>query len=505
MKDKSDITVVIRVDASTNIGVGHSARCFALAESLSRQGARVHFVCREIPENYQERFRRNNHPLHMINADHNLSGEEDALATKNILLKLGKIDFLVIDHYGLGQSWEKDLRSFVSKIMVIDDLANREHDCDVLLDQALGREKQDYQAYVPEHCLLLVGPAYALLSSQYTDARFAALSKRKNKNSVKNILVSMGGADPNNVTEFIIDALESIDEDLNISVVIGPHMKNQAAFEDKTKNYPHSIRFVSDVDNLSELIAEADLAIGAGGVSSFERCCLGLPTIMIVVAENQLQNANTLAEVGAVNYLGLWHQITSTQLQTALKKYLQQPALSQAMTKSAANLCDAYGADRCAAEFFTYAANNDAVIRLRPVCREDADIMLQWQTHPSTRKYARTPKSPKNAEHIQWLAEHIDSPDSIFNIILFNEISVGVLRLDRIEQENNAFEVSIVISPDYRRQGIAASALKLCRNIFHNLEFHAEVHTDNKASHELFIAADYYQAGMGYVSKPLSS
>jgi len=505
LRNLSDTNIVIRVDASYKIGAGHVMRCEALAERLIQFGLKPHFICRRLSGDYIEYFQRKSYVVDVIDysSSEDCDWEQDAEAVKAVLSGLGRVSFLIVDHYSLESSWEKKLCSFVDKIMVIDDLANRFHDCDILLDQNLGRKKEDYSEYVPDYCRLLLGPNYALLSRQYSRARFEALLQRRNAETVKNVLVSLGGTDPNNVTGFVLDVLAEVREELSIDVVLGSCMAHRDSLEEKIKKSLHTVHFFSSVENLSELMMSADLAIGAGGVSSYERCCLGLPTIMMSTADNQLQTACALGQANAVCYLGSADQVKSSQLLKALESHIQQPQLLEEMGAIASNICDGYGADRIIAEIFPHRTEDGTAIYLRPADMDNAEIMLKWQIHPSTRKYARNSKPPTHEEHIDWLSKRINNSDCIFNMIFFGEEPAGVLRFDRMSLEPNKFEVSILVSPEYRGKGIASSALRLGRKMFPNLDFHAEVHSENKASHDLFSGAGFSFSGNAYVSKPL--
>ena len=205
-------------------------------------------------------------------------------------------DLLIVDSYALDEIWHKQLRPYTKKIMVIDDLADRQFDCDVLLNQNLGTQIEDYKDKVPNDCELLLSCDYALLRPEFSNLREKALIKRKNTKEIKNILISMGGSDITNKT---YDILQEVSDDLNIVIILGglsPHnkmIKNYA----KSKN---NVKVLVDADNISGLMFDADLAIGAGGSTSWERCCLGLPTLLYVLAENQRKIAENLEQLDAV-------------------------------------------------------------------------------------------------------------------------------------------------------------------------------------------------------------
>jgi len=241
---------------------------------------------------------------------------------------------LIVDNYALDEIWHKQLRPYTKKIMVIDDLADRQFDCDVLLNQNLGTQIEDYKGKVLNCSKLLLGCDYALLRSEFSNLREKALIKRKNTKEIKNILISMGGSDLANKT---YDILQEISEDLNIAVILGgisPHNKMIKNYAKSKKN----VKVVVDADNISRLMFDADLAIGAGGSTSWERCCLGLPTLLYVFGENQRKIAENLEELGAVKIVD--------NLKVDLQNILNNFSFWKIMSEKAQTVCDGTGVKR---------------------------------------------------------------------------------------------------------------------------------------------------------------
>jgi len=475
--------IIFRADASTSIGAGHIKRCLSLAAKFRQNNADVHFICREITDNLTEEMRSLGYQLHRF-----VESEDEA---QDILERISQVDLLVVDHYELDQVWESKARSFVKKIFVIDDLANRSHDCDVLLDQNLNRVASDYKQFVPKHCRLLIGPKYALLAESYLRKRFPA-SLKKGKNTKKpKLLISMGGSDLYNVTEFVLEALTSYKHTLEITALMkGTFVRN---------GYPHTVRVVEHINDLSGLILDADIAIGAGGITAYERCCLGLPTLIITTAENQEPTATALDHCGAAKYLGSFEKITKERLIASLDQLIADAETVKKMQKIALNVCDGYGVSRVLSELSADAINK---VQLRPATMNDAELILEWQQDPSTRQYARNISVPTREEHFKWMFEKLSDPGCLFNIVLYDDKPAGVLRYDYMQDKNHYFEISILISPTHRRLGIAKAALKIGRQIFYDLSFYAEVHPDNKPSRDLFLQAGYMScSSKGYVEE----
>lgn len=309
--------VVFRVDASLQIGTGHVMRCLTLADALRERGANCIFICRQHEGHLLDLIAQRGHSiaaLPIVNAQNEfaiidgpvhakwlgINWYDDALQTQQILS--GDIaDWLIVDHYALDHRWEQALRVRCSRLMVIDDLADRSHDCDVLLDQSLGRLADDYEELLPVSALCLIGPQYALLRPEFAQLREFSLQRRANPR-LRQLLVTMGGVDKDNVTGMVLEALKQclLPEELRITVVMGPHAPWLRQVQHDAKQVPCSTRVLVGVSDMATLMADSDLAIGAAGSTSWERCCLGVPTIQLVLAENQKEVAVALAEIGAV-------------------------------------------------------------------------------------------------------------------------------------------------------------------------------------------------------------
>ncbi|AUZ84044.1 UDP-2,4-diacetamido-2,4,6-trideoxy-beta-L-altropyranose hydrolase [Methylophaga nitratireducenticrescens] len=306
--------VVIRVDSSLQIGTGHVMRCLTLADALRVNSAEIRFICRQFEGDLIEFIRSKDYHVYVLppgniqDADsteaktlshaHWLGAtqDDDIQACKPIVKKYCP-DWLIVDHYALDYRWELELKDDCRKLMVIDDLADRKHSCDLLLDQTYGREKNDYEQLVPDTCRLLLGSQYALLRPEFAQWRDYSL-KRRTEPQLKKLLISLGGADPENYTGMVLQALAECDlpEELKIIVVLGPSSPHLATVKQLSGTLPFKTEVVSNVSNMAELMTDADLAIGAAGATTWERCCLGLPSIMLVLADNQRFIADRISE-----------------------------------------------------------------------------------------------------------------------------------------------------------------------------------------------------------------
>lgn len=303
-----------RVDASLQIGSGHVVRCLTLADALRTRGARCTFVCREQDGNLLSLIKQRGHaalslpvidsvidvPVDLAHSAWlRTSWNIDAVQTQQALLGQS-IDWLVVDHYALDCRWEQDMRGLCNKILVIDDLADRPHDCNLLLDQNLGRTSQDYLGLLIQNSEVLIGPRYALLRPEFEQWRAKSLIRRA-KGEFKHLLITLGGVDNDNVTGKVLNELKKskLSTELHITVVMGATAPWQAKVQDQAKQMPWPTNVLVGVSNMAELMAKSSLAIGAAGSTAWERCSLGLPTLMVVLAENQTHGANALQNSGA--------------------------------------------------------------------------------------------------------------------------------------------------------------------------------------------------------------
>jgi len=349
--------IAFRVDASVEIGTGHVMRCLTLASALRECGAECHFLCREHKGHLIEPIEAQGFQVYRLDYPQ-LEDISTPFATQDTLLPhhiqwLGvpwQTDveicrpileafapvWLVVDHYALDARWEKAACPANTRVLIIDDLADREHFADVLLDQNLGRYMEDYTSLVPAHCHCLIGPEYALLRPEFAQWRDASLARRRQQPRLKRLLISLGGIDKDNVTGQVLEALidSNLPEHCNITVIMGTTAPWLDDIRIKANALPWPTEVVVGVNDMARRMAEADIAIGAAGSTSWERCCLGLPTLMLVLAENQIAIAQALDKVGAAVCLG---HFTSEELNYHLAA-LQDPNTQRAMSAAAARL-----------------------------------------------------------------------------------------------------------------------------------------------------------------------
>lgn len=356
-------TCVFRVDASLTVGTGHVMRCLTFASALRIRGIRCVFVCRIQPgeltgliekegfEVLKLRFREQVVDVDPTesNVPHEawlLGGwKADSKETHDAIAQIG-VDWLVVDHYGIDARWERELRRRTgARVWVIDDLADRDHDADILLDQTLGRSVTHYSRLVADRCRLLLGPRFALLRDEFRDYRAASLNRRLKLRRVDKVLINLGGVDQQNLTQRVIKRLPDLPEAdrLRVDVVMGVSAPHLEAVKSESVSSGLDIEVHVNAPDMARLMSESDFAIGAAGTTSWERLCLGLPSAMVVVAENQAMIASVLEKHGAAFLIDL--EDFDRSLASAWRK-LSLPKTNRRLSGSSAAMVDGRGATR---------------------------------------------------------------------------------------------------------------------------------------------------------------
>lgn len=457
---------VFRCAASPTSGWGHLKRCQALGAALERAGWRCEFA---------------------TNAE-----SPDALAAR---WEAG-VDLLVVDDYDLDADFEIAARPWTKVIVAIDDLANRKHAVDLLVDQNVGRKADAYDVHL-SNGRVLVGPGYALLDIAFWRQRAARGTRTAPSGRKPKILMSLGGAQID-ALDVILEGLAAIGDAIEAHVVIP-----NATHATKVLQRGFNLHVALSSDEMVALVADCDVAIGAGGVSLLERCCLGLPSIVVTVAANQHDGTIAAARSGACRYIGALGIVSAKMVVQALEELLEDQNGWQRMSRAASQICDGLGAARLAARLAAGTEDSDGnPVALRRAELSDYDRLLAWQRHPITRRFARDPAVPNEQEHRAWLNDRLASGGCIFNIILADDEPVGTLRLDRLSNEREGYEISIAVDPERHGRGIARAALRQASYLVDD-DLWAFVTDENRASHELFRVAGYSYTSSGwYVARP---
>lgn len=498
--------VAFRCDASLQIGSGHVMRCLTLAEALRLRGHTCRFICRDLPGQMAERIESSGFAVTLLPAPDGgfvpgakapfhaqwaaVPWQTDATQTRAALA--ADCDWLVLDHYAFDAQWEKAVRPAAARIMVIDDLGDRSHMADLLLDQNLGRQAADYDGLLPDTAERLIGPRFALLRPEFEAARAQSLARRRACGfALRHLMIFLGGMDLPDVTGRALAALAA---DLppsvrQITVVMGPSAPCLGSVQEQAKAMPIPTRVLVGVADMAALMAEADLAIGAAGGTAWERCVQGLPSLIVVLAHNQQEGAEALAKAGAAMLAGAAADAAlGKSLCDAVARLSRDPIAMEAMSAYAAKVADGLGAARVAVAMET-------PVQLRRASMADAQTVWHWRQglpQMAFRSGANTPL----ADHLTWFQHALSAADRRLFIATNNSIALGHLRLDLHAQ--GAATVSILLAPDARGKGLGLRLLARLADLARDEGLHhlvAEVHPSNASSHALFLAAGYAETG----------
>lgn len=491
-------------DSRRSAGNGHLSRCGALADALERIGWETHFVLN--PHAKDPRPDKINAKSGVIRLAEN-AGRIEAATTLQKKLSDGCTLF-VIDHYECDRDYETAFRGWAEQLLTIEDLPGRNHDCDILLDQTFGRTPEEYNGRLPESAVAICGSAYALLRKSFWEHRRPSVAHHIDPNiRPSRLFVSVGAQDTDNAISTILDGLEIADLKLNVDIAIANDAPHLDKIEIKSVQHAQNITLHIGKTDLSQLMSRADFAIGAAGVTSWERCCLGLPTILVSLYPNQQDVAANLERAGAV-YRIERDEFTSTSIAEALHHMVHDHAARIDIAQNAGKITDGLGSNRIASALAAPKTKNGERVRLRPAIIEDTETILSWQTAPEMRQFFHEPRIPTVKEHAQWMEQKLNDADCVINIILKNEQPAGMLRLEAIHGGDLAepdYEISILIAPEMQDAGIGKSALAAAKMLLPEAKFVAQVMPKNIASCKLFESAGYVKNSSGqYISKQLS-
>ena len=518
--------ILCRCDASLTIGSGHVMRCRTLARELRRRGAAVTFLCRRQPGDLigllEQEFPVLALPEQPLVACEQREGRElygawlgcsqvtDAAQCLEALAQAGitSTSWLVADHYGLDVSWEGQLLAGLAngesspRLLVIDDLADRSHQADLLLDQNFFGEatEQRYQGLVPPHCRQLLGPHYALLGPEY--AQLHPLVPPRTE--LRRVLVFFGGVDPANLTGRALEALlDPALADLAVDVVLGRQSPHRQVVEELVVRRPHTTLH-GPLPSLAGLLARADLAIGAGGATTWERACLGLPSLVVAIAANQLPFAQALDRAGHLQLLGDGASVTAEQIRSALLARIALPASGGACSA----LTDGWGASRLAMAML----GPQGAISLRSATAADEDLLLRWANDPQVRANSFSPEPIQAADHHHWFQAGLANPNRLLLIATTADgCPMGQIRFDRqpASSDGQASEATVDLSFDRcaRGYGLASELVRLGLQVMEQrwgpaTDAVADVLTSNTASNACFARAGFAQEPVSAIPPP---
>lgn len=446
--------VLVRADASTRIGTGHVIRCLTIAKVLRDVDAEVLFVSRNDPGNLIEFTRQQGFNVAVIEHTKIVDELSDAMFTKKIAESFFP-DWIIIDNYHIDVEWETILKKVTPKVLAIDDIG-RNHNCTVLLNQSLLPETDDSECKDKSkyNYRRLLGPKYALLGAEYALLRKTLCPR---SGIIGRLLIFFGGSDVSNETLKVVDALQTAElESLDVDVVVGVNHPNPNGIYERLKDHPKA-KIHRGLPTLAELMVHADLAIGAGGTTSWERAALGLPALVAIVAENQKAQSLALQSAGAHKVLGsVEHKPGSGEWHAAICALLNAPEQVREMSVNAMRLTDGLGAKRVVR---TLLANKNVGACLRAAKSDDERLLLQWANDPVVRQNSFAKKLISPAEHADWFRTKLADP--MTSIFIGEEIlglPFGQIRFDFNSEQHEA-TISISIDNTLRGLGLAQEML----------------------------------------------
>lgn len=487
--------VLIRADASATIGSGHITRTLTLARSLRDAGAAVAFVTRRHAGNLIDLCRDSGFEtmaLEIVTGPPSAepppahaawlgsSWQEDANATvAAIVQRATRPAWLIVDHYALDERWEQALRPEVERIMVIDDLADRRHDCDLLLDQNLVDDADErYRDKVSETCAMMLGPRYALLQPVYAELHERVAVRA---GPIRRVLVWFGGGDGAGLPQRALRAFLDLNRpDVACDLVVA----TEDPVLDALAHGHRNVRVHRRLPSLAQLMVDAQLAVGAAGATSWERMCLGLPAIVVTLGDNQVAIARTLQRGGYARWLGAVDAVSDDDLRHALREALDHEANSRS-SRLGWSTVDGRGVWRVRAALLLGEATP---LALRRAAWADGDLLLEWANDPETRRRSLGRALIAPQEHQQWLAARIGSDDCL---LLVCETADGVpLGTVRFERSKDAWQLSYGVGSAYRRRGLARRMVELAIvelvRARGPCQITARVMADNARSHSVF-------------------
>ena len=518
--------ILFRCDASLSIGSGHVMRCRTLARELQRRGEVVTFLCRrqtgDLISLLEQEFPVLALPEQPLAACEGLEGrtfygawlgcsqDADAAQCLEALAQAGitSASWLVADHYGLDARWEAQLLAGLAdsdaaiRLLVIDDLADRPHQADLLLDQNFFGEATDkrYQGLVQTQCRQLLGPHYALLGQEYSQLHLLVPARTE----LRRVLVFFGGVDPANLTGRALQALmDPALAHLAVDVVLGSQSPHRQAVEDLVTRRSHTTLH-GPLPSLAGLIARADLAIGAGGSTSWERIVLRLPSLVVIFGRDQAPIAEALDEYGYLQLLGDGASVTVEQIRSALMGRIDESFTGEA----GCALTDGLGASRLA----TAMLGSQGAISLRPAAAADEALLLRWASDPQVRANSFSPQPINPADHHHWFQAGQANPNRLHLIaIAADGCPMGQIRFDRqpASTQGGVSEATVDLSLDRcaRGYGLASELVRLGLQAMEQRwgpanDALAEVLTSNTASNACFARAGFTSETISAVPPP---
>ena len=479
--------ILVRADGDAEIGTGHVMRCLALAQAWRKSGGIVYFAAARINTALEKRLLQEEIAITKIKGV--VGGKEDVSQTINLAKDCGAA-WIVADGYHFGAIYQEQIKAAGLLLLLLDDYGHSEYYCaDYILNQNLAIDSAIYARREPTTHLLL-GPRYALLRKEFLPWQ---AWERKIAASGHKILITFGGSDSHNVTGDILQSLADVQIDkLEVVAVIGSSNPHREKLQAMANNHPVSIRLVVDTSNMPELMAWADIAIAAGGTTTWELAFMGLPALVFILADNQRVVAEQLQSAHLARNLGHYEKSSSKQVSLEIKNLLNLTTARIEMSRIGRSLVDGLGRDRVCLHL------RKGTLDFRLARHEDSELIWQWANDPTVREVSFSSATIPWEDHVAWFRSMLVDPNCHF-WLAFNKNgkAIGQVRFNTNQQE-----ATISVGLDRLHRGRDLGALLIwsaSQKLFHELPvvlIHAYIKPDNLASVRAFQKAGFEKTGM---------
>jgi UDP-2,4-diacetamido-2,4,6-trideoxy-beta-L-altropyranose hydrolase len=471
-------------------------RCLTLADALRDRDLACHFLCRDFVGHMGKVIAERGYDVMLLPTPRTekrdtwlgVDWQFDALQCAALLEEI-EPRWLVVDHYGLDARWE-ELAGSNLIVVAIDDLADRPHAAALLIDSTYGRRNIAYHSLLSGNCEQLLGARHAILRNAFCCLREAAIQRRTSERRER-LLITMGGYDADNATGLVLDFVSGW-RDLpfsSVDVVLGGQAPWLHAVRSQMASLSIPGKLYVDTPDMPQLMLSADLCIGAAGTSALERCVVGLPTVLVVLAENQSEVARNLTEAGAAISVGELGTDFPDRLAAGLADALK-PGRLRLMAQTAAAVTDGRGVFRVAASVLALQ------LCVRPATMDDAIDIWHWRFDGNAARYYRQTQVPTLEQHIAWFKHALADPRRLMIVVHEEGQPIGHIRFD-LSQASEA-KICICIASRARGRRLAAPVLRASLSFARRRGIRrvtAEVHREDISSLSLFRSCDFILMG----------
>jgi UDP-2,4-diacetamido-2,4,6-trideoxy-beta-L-altropyranose hydrolase len=470
--------LLVRTDASTQIGTGHVMRCLALAQAWLDEGGRVVFLSSNFPAGLLPHLQEDGIRLCDLSA---VPGSpQDAVECAKFAQEIGA-SWIIVDGYHFNADYQKVIKDQNLRLLFLDDYGHADHyHADMVLNQNCCASEEFYP-HKESHTQLLLGPKYVLLRREFLRWREW---RRTISEKAARILVTFGGSDTQNVTMKVIQVLERVKHsDLQVEIVVGAGNRCRDSIQEYVVNAKQNYELLCSIDTMAEVMAWADMAISAAGGTCWELAFLGVPSLLLLTAENQNGNAQYMEESHAAKIIGRAADLELHDLAQAIESFVQNEEVRKIMSEKGRQLVDGFGASRVSAALMKEG------LFLRPAMPTDCCILWEWANDPVTRAMAINKNPIPLADHVRWFEQKMKNAQSVILILEHDAVPAGQIRFDIGEDQTT--EIDIAVAPSHRGRSLGTWLLR--EGIRYFLSFNQSVKTilgrireENQSSQRIF-------------------